>query len=97
MGKRSKKGPKTVFDIVKEFDEAFATEVFSLSDDKLKDSLTHISGEDEQIEKAREEDPDLPSLREELKTAGETYSIPLKRNRFKKKLILQILQERGKL
>lgn len=94
---RKPKAPKTLWDKVKEFDEALATTIYSCTDEELKAKLVGYADETNKVEKAREDDTDLLSLKEQVKTAGETYSIPLKRNRMKVKLVLQVLTERGKL
>jgi hypothetical protein len=94
-GRRS--GPKTVWDRVKDFDPNFAAEINGLTTEALKTKLVTFADEDDKTEKAREEDPDLKSLREELKTAGETYSVPLKRNKLRRKLVLETLSGRGQL
>lgn len=91
-----KKGPKTLFDKVKEIDPYFIEEVYKDTDNKLNDRLSTIAKEMTTQEDARDADPDLKSLREQLKTAGETYSKPLNALKLKRKLIYKILVERGK-
>lgn len=91
------KAPKTLWDKVREFDENFAVGINSMDDDEMKQKLVSLAGEDDQIEKAREDDTDLASKKEEVKTANETYSVPLKQNRMRRKLVLKTLGERGKM
>lgn len=83
-------------DKVREFDEAFADEVNTMKDEDLKSRLVKFEQECQQIEDARKDDQDLARIREELKTANETYTVPLKQHKFRKKLILDVLQGRGK-
>lgn len=98
MGKkRAPKGPETLYDKVKAFDEDLATRVYAMTDDDLKNKLVGLSNDDEQIEDAKSKDSDLVSLQNELTTAKQTYSVPLKQNRMRRKLVLQTLKERGKL
>lgn len=95
MAKKAK-GPKTLFDKVNDVDPTFASEVHLLKDSELNDKLATMAKHQTEIEDAREKDVDLASLREQVKVANETYSEPLKAMRLKRKLIYQILQERGK-
>jgi hypothetical protein len=95
--KRTPKAPKTLFDKVKEFDETFATEVATATDDNIKDRLVKLTDDNRKIEDAQFEDSDLASLRAQVKTANETYTVPIKRNKLRMKLLLQTLTERGKL
>jgi hypothetical protein len=96
MAKKAKKGPKTLFDKVKELDPNFIDEVYVQSPDQLKDRVLQLSKDEEEIELARANDSEIPVLKEQLKTAGETYGIPLKAIKMKRKLIIEILGERGK-
>jgi hypothetical protein len=95
--RRAPKGPETLYDKVKKFDEELATRVTVLTDDELTKKLTTFADEDDRVEGAREQDTDLAHIRTELKTANETYTVPLKRNKLRRKLVLQTLKERGKL
>lgn len=95
MGK-GRKGKKTLFDKVKDLDPSFTDTVYSMSDVELKERLFTMIGHEAEIEKTRDEDPDLTSLREQLKVASQTYSEPLKASKLKKRLILEVLKERGK-
>ncbi len=98
MGRgKSKKGPATLWDKVNAMDAIFAGEVYSLSDDSLKDKLVQMASHQADIEEAKENDTDLESKREALKTANQTYSEPLKAIRLKRALSVQVLKERGKL
>jgi hypothetical protein len=94
---KKRKQPKSLWDKVHDFDENFAVAVNTMTDDALKQVLVEMANNDDRIEKARENDDDLKSKKEEAKVAGETYSIPLKQNRLRRKLALDILVGRGKL
>lgn len=97
MAKRKPKGPESLWDKVKKFDEDLATRITVMTDDELVKKLTGYADDDDKIEDAKSKDGDLVSLREQLKTANETYTIPLKENKLRRKLVLQTLKERGKL
>lgn len=94
---RPPKGPKSLWDRVNEIDPDFAGSINGMTDEALREKLVTMANEDNKIEQAREVDTDLKSLREQLKTAGETYSVPLKSNKLRRRLTLQTLKERGKL
>jgi len=95
--KKSKKGPKTLWDKVNAIDSTFAAEIYSRSDESLKDGLVTMANHANSIEEAKENDPDLKSIKEQLKTANQTYSEPLNAIKLKRKLSIQVLRERGKL
>jgi hypothetical protein len=97
MAKRAPKGPETLYDKVKKFDEDLAVGVNAMSSDDLKSKLVGLSRDDSAIEDARELDSDLKSIQEELTTAKQTYSVPLKQNKLRRKLILDTLKGRGAL
>lgn len=94
---RKPKGPKSLWDLVKEVDESFAMEVYSFSDEQLKDKLVQFANETQLYEDKKSSDPDLKRLSEERKAASDTYDIPLKGIKLKRKLTIQTLRERGKL
>ena len=91
------KNPKTVFDKVKDLDPDFAQEVNTMTDTDLKEKVIVLTKYSMEIEEARKEDQDLASLKEQLKTANQTYTEPLKANKLKRQLILDVLKNRGKL
>lgn len=93
---RKPKGPVTLYDKVNKLDPAFAAEVYSFTDDLLKQRLVDLTKTEEELSDAKEKDPDLAEARERLKTANESYREPLKASKLKKKLILQVMSERGK-
>lgn len=99
MGKRGRKpkAPKTLFDKVKEFDDNFASTVLSATEEDLKSKLLNIAAEDERLGKAKAADPDISSLSGQLKTANQTYSVPLKQNKMRRSLILETLKDRGRI
>lgn len=94
---KAKRGPKTLFDKVKEIDPYFAEEVYSATDDKLNEKLSTIAKEMTTNEIARDNDLDLKRLKEQARVAGETYSVPLKACKLKRQFIYNILKERGKI
>jgi len=96
-GKRKFKGPKTLFDKVKEIDPYFAEEAYASTDEKLNERLSTIAKEVTAIEDAKDADLDLKKLQEQAKVAGETYTLPQKALKLKRKLVYKILQERGKV
>lgn len=97
---RKRKGPKlpkSLWDQVKEVDEQFATEIYSLTDDQLKEKLINFANEQQLYEDRKSSDPDLKRLTEERKTVADTYDMPLKAIKLKRRLAIQTLRERGKL
>jgi hypothetical protein len=89
--------PKSLWDKVKDVDEAFATEVYSLTDEQLKEKLVNFANEQQLYEDKKAADVDLKRLTEERKTVADTYDIPLKGIKLKRQLTIRILRERGKL
>lgn len=98
MGKRFKlpRGPKTLFDKVKDIDPTFIEEVYVLSEDQLKAKLVGMLKEQTDLETAKDSDTDLKQKQEAARVAGETYSVPFKAIKLKRRMIFQVLGERGK-
>ena len=96
MARKARKGPKTLWDKVKEVDETFAQEVYGATDDNLKSRLSTICIQMTLNENEMEKDQDLKSLREQAKQAAKTYTEPLAALKLKRKLVYKILEERGK-
>ena len=94
---RVPKGPKTLFDKVKDKDATFASQVYSMTDEALKAKIISCEEQVETVEEAKENDADMKETKEKLNTMNESYSEPLKTLKLKKRLIMQILKERGKL
>lgn len=94
---RQSKTPKTAYDRVKELDPNFAEEVNTMTDSDLKEKVVVLTKYSMEIEEARKDDQDLASLKEQVKVANQTYSEPLKANKLKRQLILDVLKSRGKL
>lgn len=94
---RQNKNPKTVYDKVKDLDPSFAEEVSTMTDSDLKEKVVVLTKYSMEIEEAKKDDQDLASLKEQLKTANQTYTEPLKANKLKRQLILDVLKSRGKL
>lgn len=97
MAKISKK--KTLEDKIRDAEtgSTFVEEVLSATDDALKDRLMRLAAYDSELETTRERDDDLKSIQEQAKDAGKTYSVPLSVNKLKRKLIVEILNSRGKI
>ena len=91
------KAKKTVLDKVKDLDPTFATEVFTMPDGDLKEKIVTLTKYSMDIEEARGEDVDLATLKEQLKTCNQTYTEPLKANKLKRQLIVDVLKNRGNL
>lgn len=94
---RTPRTPKSAFDKVKEMDPSFAEEVNTMTDSDLKEKVVTLTKYSLEIEEARKDDSDLASLKEQLKVANQTYTEPLKANKLKRQLILDVLKSRGKL
>lgn len=97
MARRSRKGPKTLYDLVKEVDPDFASEVYALSPEQLDAKLVTMAKTQTEIEDAKSKDMDLKSKQEQAKEAGKVYSTQFKALKLKRKFIFQVLQERGKV
>jgi hypothetical protein len=95
--KKTPKGPKTLYDKVKEIDPVFIEEVYKATDLNLNERLSVVAKEMTRWENELSEDMDIKSLQEQLKTARETYTKPLNALKLKRKLVYKILGERGKL
>lgn len=93
---RKSKGQKTPFDKLKEVAPEFADLVLTLRDEELKNAMARMELECKQVEEAKEADPDLPVLTEQLKELRETYTVPLKTLRLKQRVMAILLEERGK-
>jgi len=96
MAGRKVRLPKGLWDKVKEVDETFANEVYTLSDVQLKEKVVDMSKYQTELEFAREKDQDLKSKQEQAKIAGETYTTPLKAIKLKRQLVFKVLKERTK-
>ena len=94
MGKRKIRLPKGLWDKVKDVDETFANEVYTLSDTQLKEKVVEMSKYQTELEFAREKDEDLKAKQEQAKVAGETYTGPLKAIKLKRQLVFKVLKER---
>jgi hypothetical protein len=97
MARKARKGPKTLFDKVKEIDEGFTDSIYSATDEKLNERLAQLAKTATTFENEREKDQDLKSLKAQATEMGKTYSIPLTACRLKRKLIYEILEGRGKV
>jgi hypothetical protein len=91
-----KDGGNTLSAKVQREDPAFIDEVMSMTSDQLKDKIVSLARNQEEILTAKEKDMDLLSLSEQLKTAKETYSLPLKAIKLKVKYLVEMLEAKGK-
>lgn len=89
------KKAQTTYDKVKALDPSFVEEVFTLTTEALKERSLGLTKESLELEKARSEDQDLKSLKEQVSEAGAIYRDGLSGNRLKQRLIVEILNERG--
>lgn len=92
---RPKKEQKTWWDQLKEADPYFISEIESMGVDSLRDSLVKLCVRKQELEEAKKMDPDLSRIKEELKTANETYSGPLKTIKLKTKALLEMIERRS--
>lgn len=97
MARKFRKGPKTLFDKVKELDPYFAEEIYSATDEKLNEKLAQMAKDLTTNEIAMAKDMDLKALREQAKTAAETYTVPMRALKLKRQFVYKILEERGKV
>jgi hypothetical protein len=89
------KAAKTTADKLKLEDPEFVENNMSLSPEEMKAKIIEISKHLEETEKAKANDPDLKSLKEQIKVVRETYDTPLKVGRLKVKFLLEMLEARG--
>lgn len=95
--RKARKGPKSLYDLVKDIDPTFANEIYAMTDSQLNEKLSEMSKHKSELEEAQKEDQDLQSLREQVRVANETYVTSFKALKLKRKLICKTLQERGKV
>lgn len=93
-GKRGRKA-RSLEEKLIEIDVQFVDDIRSSTADSIKDKVVKLDRYESEIEEARKEDSSLASLKEELKTANETYSEPLKTIKLKRKYALKVLSEKG--
>ena len=94
MAKRSRKA-LTVYDQLKEKDPSFVEEVYTLSTDALKEKVVSLNKYSFELQEAKKADTDLQHKESEAREARKSYTEPLALNRLKRKLLVQILGERG--
>lgn len=92
---KPRKGPKTTYDKVKDLDPNFIEEVYTMRVEALKERIVTLTSHSMEIEEAKSKDTDLKSKQDAAKEAAKTYSEPLAANKLKRRLIIQILNERG--
>lgn len=101
MENKNKRGRKqnasTLYDKVNKVDPEFASSVHTMTDDELKNKLMHLNKYESEMEDAKQNDQELREAKERVKVAMESYREPLKASKLKRKFILQILSERGKV
>ena len=87
---------KSLIDRVRDVDSEFADNVFSLSVDELNKKLSDMAKYQEELNVAKENDTDLRTKREQLRVCNQTYSEPAKAIKLKTKLVVEVLQGKGK-
>ncbi len=96
MGRKSKKAV-TTYDKVKEKDPSFIEEVYTLTSEALKERIVLLNKHAVEIQEAKKSDTDLAAKENEAKEARKTYTEPLAINRLKRRLLIEILNERGQV
>lgn len=91
------KSKKTLEDKIREFDGSFVEEVSLLTAEALKDRLAKLSGHEEEILDAKSNDDSLKEAKASYDAALDTYRVPLKANRLKRKFVVELLKARGSL
>lgn len=76
--------------------EEFMSEVAGLSVDSLQGKVVDLYKEIEDLLQAKAEDPDLLSLKEQLKEANSSYSSRIKELKGRISYILEVIESRGK-
>lgn len=97
MAKKARKGPKTLFDKINEIDPNFTSEAYALTQEQLNSKLSDMAKQQTEVEDARSLDQDLKSKQEQAKEAGKVYGEVFKALKLKRKFVIQVLQERGKV
>lgn len=77
--------------------ETFVDEVKTASEQRLRDLVVQLSKEIEEIEDHKESDPELKSLKEQLKELSAPYRDAKANKRNGLKYVLLVLEERGKI
>lgn len=96
MARRSRRGPKSLFDKIKEIDAEFPEGLISATDDVLNQKLAGLAKEQTAIEEERAADTDLKSLQEQAKHAASGYNERTQAVKLKRRYVYGILKERGK-
>ena len=91
----AKGGKDTLVQKVHKLDPYFVDEVQSLDSAAIKTKIVELAKNREAIEKAKEDDTDLQSLKEQLKTANEGYGQQNKGIKLKTKFLLELLASKG--
>lgn len=97
MAKRKFGKKKTIEDQIRDFDPSFPDEALSSTEEQLKSRLIAIQVEDEKMSKAQEDDQDLKDKVALASEARKVYAEHSKASKLKKKLIISILEARGKV
>ena len=71
--------------------------IFANQMDTVKNELVNLEVEDKKTESDMEIDMEYQRAKEQLKIANETYSEPLKLIKLQRRVIVEILEQRGKI
>lgn len=96
MARRSRRGPKSLFDKIKEIDAEFPEGLISATDEVLNTKLAELAKQQTSIEEERAADTDLKSLQEQAKHAASGYNERTQACKLKRRYVYGILKERGK-
>ncbi len=97
MARRARRGPKSLFDKIKEIDAEFPEGLISATDEVLNSKLAGLAKEQTAIEEERSADTDLKSLQEQAKHAASGYNERTTAVKLKRRYVYSILKERGKV
>jgi len=85
---------KNMYEALDDLDPHFIKEVADLSVKDLDAKLVTLAKQDEEIATAMEEDEDLAQKQAISKVAKQSYTIPLKANKLKRRVVVDILRSR---
>ena len=86
---------KSLRDIIRDDHEAFFHEVERLSVADLDRRLNGLAKHAEEIDEAKENNPDLKEAREELNKIAGPFRDAKKTNKLKTKYVIQLIKEKG--
>lgn len=97
MARRARRGPKSLFDKIKEIDAEWPEGLVSATDETLNAKLSELAKSQTQIEEERAADTDLKALQEQAKHAASGYNERTTACKLKRRYIYGLLKERGKV